>query len=193
MRKFVKITLEKGTLLEAIEMPEGEDLNEWYAVNLYEFFNEINLLYGTLAEYCTESSCPYMTAGPKYEYYWADMDRFIEPTRMPAYKYVGLLMSWIERLINTESVFPTKLYTHFPKNFLQIIQTIFRRLFRVYAHIYHHHFCHVVTLDMQRHVNTCFKHFLYFSDKFDLIDEEELAPLNELIQKFRERKNSNSN
>ena len=37
-----------------------------------DFFNEINLLYGVVAEFCTESSCPVMCAGPKYEYMWAD-------------------------------------------------------------------------------------------------------------------------
>ena len=28
----------------------------------------------------------------------------------------------------------------FPKNFLSVIKVIFKRLFRVYAHIYHSHF-----------------------------------------------------
>ena len=30
-----------------------------------DFYNRINLLYGTLAEYCTEESCPVMAGGPK--------------------------------------------------------------------------------------------------------------------------------
>ena len=32
---------------------EGEDENEWLAVNTVDFFNEINLLYGVIAEFCT--------------------------------------------------------------------------------------------------------------------------------------------
>ena len=27
-------------------MPVGEDINDWYAVNVTDFFNEISLLYG---------------------------------------------------------------------------------------------------------------------------------------------------
>lgn len=30
-----------------------------------DFFNQVNLLYGTLTEFCTAESCPTMTAGPK--------------------------------------------------------------------------------------------------------------------------------
>lgn len=31
-----------------------------------DFFNQVNILYGTLTEFCTPSNCPKMTAGPKY-------------------------------------------------------------------------------------------------------------------------------
>ena len=51
----------------AVMLPEGEDLNEWVAVNTVDFFNQINMLYGTITEFCTEQSCPVMSAGPKYE------------------------------------------------------------------------------------------------------------------------------
>ena len=50
----------------------------------------------------------------------------------------------------------------FPKNFSQIAKTILKRLFRVYAHIYHQHFSEVVTLREEAHLNTSFKHFIFF-------------------------------
>ncbi|KAJ0544884.1 putative MOB kinase activator family [Helianthus annuus] len=50
----------------------GEDLNEWLAINAVDFFNQVNILYGTLTEFCTPSTCPIMTVGTKYEYRWAD-------------------------------------------------------------------------------------------------------------------------
>jgi hypothetical protein len=76
----------------------------------------------------------------------------------------------------------------FPKNFMQVIKVIFKRLFRVYAHIYHSHFQHIMSLGLEYHLNTCFKHFIYFVDEFRLVDEKELAPLAELIQQFKLRK-----
>lgn len=30
-----------------------------------DFFNQINMLYGTITEFCTEASCPVMSAGPR--------------------------------------------------------------------------------------------------------------------------------
>jgi MOB kinase activator 1 len=31
-----------------------------------DFFNNVNMLYGTLMEFCTPATCPIMAAGPKY-------------------------------------------------------------------------------------------------------------------------------
>lgn len=42
---------------------EGEDPNEWIAVNTVDFFNQINMLYGTITEFCTEDTCCIMSAG----------------------------------------------------------------------------------------------------------------------------------
>lgn len=50
----------------------------------------------------------------------------------------------------------------FPKNFLGMAKTILKRLFRVYAHIYHQHFPEVVQLGEEAHLNTSFKHFIFF-------------------------------
>jgi MOB kinase activator 1 len=30
-----------------------------------DFFNQVNILYGTLLEFCTPATCPTMSAGPK--------------------------------------------------------------------------------------------------------------------------------
>ncbi len=72
----------------------------------------------------------------------------------------------------------------FPRNFLSIAKTILKRLFRVYAHIYHQHFQQVIQLREEAHLNTSFKHFIYFIQEFGLVDKKELAPLQELIDKL---------
>ena len=40
-----------------LDIISGEDLNEWVAVNTVDFFNQINMLYGTIVESCTPQSC----------------------------------------------------------------------------------------------------------------------------------------
>jgi len=53
-----------------VQLPRGEDFNDWLAVHVVDFFNRINLIYGTVCEQCTDSSCPTMSGGPKFEYLW---------------------------------------------------------------------------------------------------------------------------
>ncbi|VVA17219.1 PREDICTED: MOB kinase activator [Prunus dulcis] len=182
LRKHIDATLGSGNLREAVKLPTGEDLNEWLAVNTVDFFNQVNLLYGTLTEFCTPENCPTMTAGPKYEYRWADGVLIKKPIEVSAPKYVEYLMDWIESQLDDESIFPQKLGAPFPPNFREVVKTIFKRLFRVYAHIYHSHFQKIVSLKEEAHLNTCFKHFILFTCEFGLIDKKELAPLQELIE-----------
>ncbi|KAF3850791.1 hypothetical protein F7725_012563 [Dissostichus mawsoni] len=137
--KHAEATLGSGNLRQAVMLPEGEDLNEWIAVNTVDFFNQINMLYGTITEFCTETSCSVMSAGPRYEYHWADGTNIKKPIKCSAPKYIDYLMTW---------EFP------FPKNFMSVAKTILKRLFRVYAHIYHQHFDSVMQLQEEAHLNT---------------------------------------
>lgn len=67
--------------------------------------------------------------------------------------------------------------TPFPKNFLQVVKKILSRLFRVFVHVYIHHFDRIAQLGSEAHVNTCYKHFYYFIREFSLVDQRELEPL----------------
>ncbi|XP_066347474.1 MOB kinase activator-like 1A [Miscanthus floridulus] len=182
LRKHIDATLGSGNLREAVRLPIGEDLNEWLAVNTVDFFNHINVLYSTLMEFCTPYTCPVMAAGPKYEYRWADGVKVKAPIKVSAPKYVDYLMDWIEIQLDDEAIFPQQLGAPFPPNFRDVVKTIFKRLFRVYAHIYHSHFQMIVKLKEEAHLNTCFKHFVFFTLEFQLIESAELAPLRELIE-----------
>jgi len=183
LSEYAKATLGSGNMRNAVVLPKGEDLNEWLAVNTVDFFNEISLLYGTITEFCTPSTCPVMSAGPQYEYLWADNVKVKKPIKVSAPEYVDYLMSWVETQLNDETIFPLQLGTPFPKNFQSIVKVIFKRLFRVYAHIYHSHFQKIVGLGAEAHLNTCFKHFIYFVYEFKLIEpEKEMEPLQDLIQ-----------
>jgi len=133
LHKYAQATLGTGNLHEAVTLPEGEDLNEWLAVNTVDFFNEINLLYGVIAEFCTEQACPIMCAGPKYEYMWADGKEVKRPMAVSAPRYVDFLMTWVQNQLDDEKLFPTQLGVPFPADFQERVQNIFKRLFRVYG------------------------------------------------------------
>jgi MOB kinase activator 1 len=156
-----------------VVLPPGEDLSEWLAVNTVDFYNAVNLLYNTLTEFCTPSTCPTMSAGPKYEYRWADGVKVKKPIECSAPEYVEYLMEWVESQLDDESVrantvlcplcstrctttntlcshsscvlclllhcatpvqiFPQRLGTPFPRNFVDNVRTICKRLYRVYV------------------------------------------------------------
>lgn len=73
----------------------------------------------------------------------------------------------------------------FPKQFIKSVRTIFKRLFRVYAHIYYHHFADIQRGDdTEAQLNSFFKHFYLFATEFDLLDKKELAPLDDVISRI---------
>lgn len=213
LMKHAATTLGSGNLRSAVALPDGEDLNEWIAVNskwhsvvylamdsvivntlfldvyllAVDFFNQINMLYGTVTEFCTDDSCGIMSAGPKYEYHWADGLTVKKPIKCSAPKYIDFLMTWVQDQLDDETLFPSKIGVPFPKNFQAHAKTILKRLFRVYAHIYHQHFNEVVRLGEEPHLNTSFKYFIYFVQEFELIDPRELAPLQDLINSLTSR------
>ncbi|EMP30132.1 Mps one binder kinase activator-like 1A [Chelonia mydas] len=74
-----------------------------------DFFNQINMLYGTITDFCTEESCPVMSAGPKYEYHWADGTNIKKPIKCSAPKYIDYLMTWVQDQLDDETLFPSKI------------------------------------------------------------------------------------
>ena len=157
LHKHAKATLGSGNLRSAVVLPDQESLEEWLAVNTVDFFNQVNLLYGSISEFCTQETCPSMSAGPKYEYLWADGTNIKKPIKCSAPEYMDYLMTWVQNILDDENIFPSRLDVPFPKTFVQEVKQIFKRLFRVYAHIYYNHFQKIVSLGEEAHLNTCFK------------------------------------
>eukprot|EP01104_Vermistella_antarctica_P020180 TRINITY_DN847_c0_g1_i1.p1 TRINITY_DN847_c0_g1~~TRINITY_DN847_c0_g1_i1.p1 ORF type:complete len:193 (+),score=28.11 TRINITY_DN847_c0_g1_i1:244-822(+) len=154
LHKHAKATLGSGNLKLAVALPETEDLSEWLAVNTVDFYNQINLLYGSITEFCTPHECAVMGAGPKYEYRWSDGPGK-KPIVVSAPQYVDNLMTWVQDLLDNEAIFPSRVDTAFPKNFPAVVRQIFKRLFRVYAHIYYSHFSKIVALGMLSAIVLC--------------------------------------
>ncbi|KAI9844543.1 MAG: Mitotic exit network component [Sclerophora amabilis] len=183
LRQFAEATLGSGSLRKAVKLPDGEDGNEWYAVNVVDFYNQINLLYGSITEYCSPQSCPEMKATDEFEYLWQDSENFKKPTKMPAPEYIEHLMAWVQSNVDNEQGFPSRIGVPFPKGFPALIRQMFKRLYRVYAHIYCHHYPVVIQLGLEPHLNTSFKHFVLFIDEHNLASGKDFwGPLGDLVE-----------
>jgi hypothetical protein len=95
LQQFVKASLARGETGLAVQKPDDTVIDEWLAINsalwgtacfllncmhqlhipplaAVDFFGEISQLFGLVSEFCSETSCPTMSAGPRFEYLWAD-------------------------------------------------------------------------------------------------------------------------
>lgn len=67
LHKHARATLGTAGVEEAVVCPAGENLDDWLAANTVDFFNDVNLLYGSVSDVCTAESCEIMSAGPKFQ------------------------------------------------------------------------------------------------------------------------------
>lgn len=180
-------TLSVGNIRCIVRKPDEEVLGDWLTDNANEMSQEIELIYGVLKDYCTKENCPSMTAGRRFEYLWADGVNYIQPVKLSAPAYVENLMIWVTRVLEP---FVAKIksgkageYKN-DRAWRKALKNVFKRLFRVYAHIYHSHMKIVDELGIQKHLNTSFKRFVFFVDEFKLISIQHMEPLADLVKKM---------
>lgn len=109
-------------------------------------------------------------------------------------------MVWVQSNIDNEAVFPSRIGectilsylpmqllivpgVPFPKSFPSMIRQVFKRMYRVYAHIYCHHYPVVRELGLEAHLNTSFKHYVLFIDEHNLASGKDFwGPLGDLVE-----------
>jgi hypothetical protein len=70
----------------------------------------------------------------------------------------------------------------FPAEFNDVCQTIFRQMFRVYAHLYWAHFVDpFYHLSLEKALNSCFSHFILTAMEIDMLKPHELEPMQPLM------------
>ena len=79
-----------------------------------------------------------MSAGSSYKWAWADGERYKTPVEMPASQYFETCLRWADDKINDVSLFPVDPGVPFPPSFRKNVSLIFKRFFRLYAHVYYH-------------------------------------------------------
>lgn len=182
-----KGTLGSKDVCEQLRVPEGASEEEWLAVHTLDFFNELNLLVGGFADFCTEESCPEMSAG-EFSYAWADGKDYPTPTKLSAPRYCEQLLIWVDSQLADENIMPTKPGVPFPPSYRKVLRVIYKRLFRIYAHTYHAHYQEIMEAECDAHLNHSFKVFVFFVKEFSLIDDDELEPMKDLIAQYMQQR-----
>ncbi|XP_065574496.1 MOB kinase activator-like 2 isoform X2 [Artemia franciscana] len=175
--------LSESDLRQIVELPEGLDLNEWLASHTLSFFEHVNAICGAISEYCTSSLCPDML-GPGYtSFFWID-DKG-KKSRLSAPQYIDYAMTYVQKTVNDESMFPTKFGHEFPSNFDLILRRILRLLFHCIAHLYHSHYREILALGLNVHLHCVFSHVILLNQRYYLIDKKETDLLHDLSVALR--------
>ncbi|XP_055621195.1 MOB kinase activator-like 2 isoform X1 [Toxorhynchites rutilus septentrionalis] len=161
-----------------VDLPAGLDYNEWLASHTLALFEHVNLVYGTISEFCTTSGCPDMTGPGTRMYLWFDEKG--KKTRVAAPQYIDYVMTFTQKTVSDESIFPTKYANEFPSSFESIARKILRLLFHVIAHLYAAHFREVALLGLHAHLNLTFAHLTALHRRFNLIEPKETEVLRDL-------------
>ncbi|XP_065309378.1 MOB kinase activator-like 2 isoform X1 [Dermacentor albipictus] len=174
----LECTIPESRLRDLVDLPEGLDYNEWLASHTLAFFDHINLLYGTVSEFCTMSGCPDMTGPGNRQYLWFDEKG--KKCKVAAPQYIDYVMTFTQKTVNDESLFPTKFEREFPSSFESLVKKIHGLLLHVLAHLYHAHFREMVLLQLHGHLHSIFAHFTLFNARFNLVDPKDAAVLQDL-------------
>lgn len=165
---------------EAVKLPKNVVLEEWLATHCVDFYNDATALW----EICYDDASQYTQPGegfpPSFEYRWAETPKD-KPKRCSAPEYVNHVFNWIEDQIQNENLFPVDDKAHFVPEFGDISHKIFTRIFRVYAILYHSHFEVFHAQGAAKHLNTNFKHFMFFAYCHNMLESKEFGALKELV------------
>ncbi|KAJ6628662.1 MOB kinase activator-like 2 [Pseudolycoriella hygida] len=161
-----------------VDLPAGLDYNEWLASHTLALFEHVNLVYGTISEFCTTSGCADMTGPGNRTYLWFDEKG--KKTKVAAPQYIDYVMTFTQKTVSDESIFPTKYANEFPSSFESIARKILRLLFHVIAHLYAVHFQEIALLGLHSHLNLTFAHLTALHKRFNLIESKETDVLRDL-------------
>jgi len=163
---FVETRPSDIDLITLVTKPDHVDVREWIATHTISLFHNINLIYGTISEYCTAETCPLMQ-GPCQTYYTWVEERG-KKLKCTAAQYIDYVMTFCQKSISNQKLFPTKYAHDFDGTFYVEMRKMHRYLFAVLSHLYYAHSQLLLHMQLHKHLNTVFAHFTLLNKKYEL-------------------------
>jgi len=194
--------IDYSDILKLIKLQNSIEYQEWLAFNskisflvlivfpffsnIYIFskakmyFDQINILYGAIAEQCTVKTCPTMSAPLNNQFFWFDEKG--KKIKYSASQYIDTVLTYASKIFSDENLFPTETGRPFPAHFDSLVKKINKHLFQILAHMYHSHFSELLYLKLNTYVNSIYLHFYSFNKSFGILDEKEIEIMEDLNQ-----------
>lgn len=187
LKKASWSTLGSEGLHKLVQTPEGENVNDWIALHVMDFFNEISLL-GELAtthEDAEKFNQPGRGFPAGFVYKWRDAKNK-KAQSVSAPDYINYSIAYIDGILDDPSVFPLDDTGVYPPDFVETAKEIYVKLFRVFAILYGAFLDALKEMEVATHLNTSFKHYIYFGLCHELMPKEkELKPLEKKVREFK--------
>ncbi len=131
LQRSISDTIPDADIKQLVELPDiGIDYCEWLASHTLALFGNVNLIYGSVSEFCTPISCPEMNGpegkwvlfsffcsfqGPLTNLPWTSRtylwyDEKGRKTKVHARQYIDYVMTYICRITSDETFFSHKIW-----------------------------------------------------------------------------------
>jgi len=127
----------------------------WQYEHLRQFVIEFNILLVALGDECTPESCPKMTASNEWQYLCAAHRK---PQDCAAIDYMTHTIDGSTALLTNAKHFASR--TEVPSSNAKYFQSMARRLYRIFAHVYYHHRKIFDEIEAEMHLCARFSHFV---------------------------------
>ncbi|VDK87965.1 unnamed protein product [Litomosoides sigmodontis] len=165
------------------KLPQGMDKNEWLATHTLSLFENVNALCGTISEMCTPVSCPIMSYPGVPKAQWVDERRKHHP--YSAMQYIDCVLSFCEKSVKDERLYPTKYGAAFSDNFESHCRRLMRLLWHSCGHLYTNHWEQLATLNLRSQYGLVIAHMYSIAKMYDLLESKELSALSHTLQLVR--------
>lgn len=177
-----RATLGTERMRKAIQPPLNTDENKWI---LAKTIGVVDDTWNLFASFNVKCECQKMAAGPRVCYAWESDSGEMERVTAQEYKQLALRYARAKLLKARDA--PMYHCDQHAEEFRADMVKLYKRLFRVFAHQYLHHFEEVRASGSEATLNFCFKHLLYVALEFHLLSDTDMLPLKDLISAFIER------
>lgn len=123
---------------------------------------------------------------PKNVQYMWKATRDSKPKQLPIDVYIDHVVFWVNSQIENEDIFPTEEDIPFPPDFKNYLSKMYKRMFRIFAVMYSNPALSK-RKDVDNSLDPCFKHFLYFAWKWDLLEAKEIKCIDNITGPLRQK------
>eukprot|EP00418_Pyrodinium_bahamense_P036424 CAMPEP_0179209152 /NCGR_PEP_ID=MMETSP0796-20121207/104310_1 /TAXON_ID=73915 /ORGANISM="Pyrodinium bahamense, Strain pbaha01" /LENGTH=288 /DNA_ID=CAMNT_0020914109 /DNA_START=39 /DNA_END=903 /DNA_ORIENTATION=- len=152
-----RIRADPADLDSLYELPAGAAVDPlvWQYEHLRQFVIEFNRLLVALGDQCTPETCPKMTASNEWQYLCAAHRK---PQDCAAIDYMTHTIDGSTALLTNAKHFASR--SHVPAGNAKFFQSMARRLYRIFAHVFYHHRRVFDAIEDEVHLCARFSHFV---------------------------------